>query len=264
MLEQLLYIVTGFVVGGLVGLTGVGGGSLMTPLLVLIFGQAPTTAVGTDLVFAATTKLAATASFGYSRRVDWRVVGRLALGSLPAAVGVLLALWWSRRSPAGFDRIIVRCLGIMLLSTAIGLLLQSSVRRLGLKMTSLALRRTDRWTPLLTVIIGILLGAAVTLTSVGAGALGVAALLYLYPLRLAADRLVATDIAHALPLTLVAGLGHASLGHVNLAVLGLLLIGSIPAVLIASRLAIRLPQSVLRAAIAVLLGVTGTRLLMAP
>jgi hypothetical protein len=129
-------------------------------------------------------------------------------------------------------------------------------------VTSTSLRRTERWTPALTIITGVLLGAAVTLTSVGAGALGVVALLYLYPLRLTYDRLVATDIAHALPLTLVAGLGHATLGHLNLPVLGFLLIGSIPGVLIASRLAIRLPQRVTRTLLAIVLGLVGGRMLV--
>ena len=262
MLDHTLYIAAGLMVGGLVGLTGVGGGSLMTPILVLIFGQAPSAAVGTDLLFAATTKLAATASFGYSRRIDWRVVGRLALGSLPAAVAVLVTLWVLQRVPATVDHLILRSLGILLVVTAIGVLLQVFLRQLGLQVHARALQETRRWTPVVTVLIGMLLGVAVTLTSVGAGALGVTALIYLYPLRLASDRLVATDIAHALPLTLVAGLGHASLGQVNLNMLLFLLIGSIPGVLLAARLAIRLPQPVLRAGIALVLGVTGTRLLL--
>jgi len=262
MLDHALYIPAGLLVGMLVGITGVGGGSLMTPILVLLFGQAPTVAVGTDLIFASITKLAATASFGYSRRVDWPVVGRLAIGSLPASVAVLLWFWLAGGTVAGVDQFIMKSLAVMLVVTALGMLMQASLRRLGLKVTSTSLRRTERWTPALTIITGALLGAAVTLTSVGAGALGVVALLYLYPLRLTYDRLVATDIAHALPLTLVAGLGHATLGHLNLPVLGFLLIGSIPGVLIASRLAIRLPQRVTRTLLAIVLGVVGGRMLV--
>lgn len=262
MLLHALYVAAGLGVGVLVGLTGVGGGSLMTPILVFLFGQSPSVAVGTDLAFSATTKLAATASFGYSKRVDWHVVGRLALGSLPAALAVIFSLWLARRTPAGVDQLVVRVLAAMLIVTAVGLLVQAPLRRLGLKVNASALRFADRWTPLLTVVTGLLLGLAVTLTSVGAGALGVVALLYLYPLRLAADRLVATDIAHALPLTLVAGLGHATLGHLDYAVLGYLLLGSIPGVFVASRLAIRLPQPLLRGMIAVVLGVVGCRVLL--
>jgi hypothetical protein len=132
MLDYALYIPAGLLVGMLVGLTGVGGGSLMTPILVLLFGQAPTVAVGTDLIFASITKLAATASFGYSRRVDWPVVGRLAVGSLPASVAVLLWFWLSGGTVAGVDQLIMKSLAVMLVVTALGMLMQASLRRLGL------------------------------------------------------------------------------------------------------------------------------------
>ena len=261
MSDPFLYVAAGVLVGAMVGLTGVGGGSLMTPILMLLFGQSPAVAVGTDLVFAATTKLAATASFGYSRRVDWRVVGRLAVGSIPGAAAVIFWFWQTRRTPAGVDDVVVRCLAVMLIVTAFGLLLQNPLKRLGLTVTAASLERAERWKSALTVATGLLLGIAVTLTSVGAGALGTVALLYLYPLRLTTDRLVATDIAHALPLTIVAGVGHATLGHVNLPVLGYLLLGSIPGVLIASRAAIHLPQAITRTLIAIMLAVVGGRML---
>lgn len=263
MLEHALYIPAGLFVGALVGVTGVGGGALMTPILVMLFGQAPAVAVGTDLVFAATTKLAATASFGYSRKVDWHIVGRLALGSLPAAGAVLAFLLRSGARSGATDRLVEHSLSIMLIVTAFGLLAQAPLRRLGLKVTAAWLNMVDHWTFPITIVMGAVIGAAVTLTSVGAGALGLVGLLYLYPLRLSADRLVATDIAHALPLALIAGLGHATLGHLDLTALAFLLLGSIPGVLIASRLAIRLPQAVVRRAIAVVLGGAGLRLLLA-
>jgi uncharacterized membrane protein YfcA len=263
MSDPLLYVAAGLLVGVMIGLTGVGGGSLMTPILVLLFGQSPSVAVGTDLVFAATTKLAATASFGHSRRVDWRIVGRLALGSIPGAAAVLVWFWLTRRAPGGVDQVIEHWLAAMLVITAFGLLLQNLLKRLGLRVTAASLERAERWKPALTVATGLVLGVAVTLTSVGAGALGTVALLYLYPLRLTADRLVATDIAHALPVTILAGIGHASLGHVNLPVLGCLLLGSIPGVLIASRTAIRLPQAITRTLIAIMLAVVGGRMLLA-
>jgi uncharacterized membrane protein YfcA len=120
-LNPLLYVAAGLFVGVMVGLTGVGGGALMTPILVLLFGQSPVVAVGTDLMFSATTKLAATASFGYSRRVDWRIVGRLALGSLPGAAGVVLWFWLTRRSPSIEKRLVSECLAVMLGLTATGI-----------------------------------------------------------------------------------------------------------------------------------------------
>jgi uncharacterized membrane protein YfcA len=261
MFNPLLYVAAGLFVGIMVGLTGVGGGSLMTPILVLLFGQSPVMAVGTDLMFSATTKLAAAASFGYSRRVDWRIVGRLAIGSLPGAAGVILWFFWMRRAPGVENRIIPECLGIMLGLTAIGLLLQSLLQKLGLKVISGWLERTERVKLPLKIATGLLLGIGVTLTSVGAGALGVVALLALYPLGLTADRLVATDIAHALPVTLVAALGHASLGHLNLPILACLLLGSVPGVLIASRIVIRIPPAVTRTLIAIVLAFVSSRML---
>jgi uncharacterized protein len=261
--ESLLYIAAGLFVGSLVGLTGVGGGSLMTPILVLLFGQSPTVAVGTDLVFSATTKLVATASFGYSRRVDWRIVGRLAMGSIPAAGGVVLWFWLTRGTPGIIDQAISRSLAVILAVAALALLLQNPLRLLGLRLTAAWLKRAERYTLPLTVAAGVLLGAGVTLTSVGAGALGVVALLAIYPLRLMGDRLVATDIAHALPVTVIAAAGHAMLGHVDLGILACLLVGSIPGVLLASRVAIRLPPQLTNTLIAVMLGVVSERMLLA-
>jgi uncharacterized membrane protein YfcA len=259
--DPLLYVAAGLLVGALIGLTGVGGGSLMTPILMLGFGLPATIAVGTDLIFAATTKLAATASFGFKKRVDWPIVGRLAIGSIPGATVVLLALWIANRSHTAADGTIARGLAVMLAVTAVAMLFQSRFQRLGVHVTAASLARAERHKFALTVLTGVLLGAGVTLTSVGAGALGVVALLYLYPLRLSADRLVATDIAHALPVTVIAGLGHAALGHVELPVLGCLLLGSIPGVLIAARTTIRLPEVVTRTLIAIMLAVVSGRML---
>jgi uncharacterized protein len=247
----------------MVGLTGVGGGSLMTPILVLVFGQSPVVAVGTDLVFSATTKLVATASFGYSRRVDWRIVSRLALGSIPGASAIVLWFWLTRQTPGVVDAAISRSLAVILAVAAVALLLQNPLRLLGLRLTSKWLERAERFTLPLTVVTGVMLGVGVTLTSVGAGALGVVALLALYPLRLTGDRLVATDIAHALPVTVIAAAGHAMLGHVDSNILILLLIGSIPGVLLASRAAIRLPPALTNTLIAIMLGIVSERMLLA-
>jgi len=232
----------------------------MTPLLILIFGQSPTTAVGTDLAFAAITKVAATASFGYSRRVDWRVVGRLALGSIPGAVA---GIAWLSREPDSqvADHFVLRALAVALTLTAVGLVFQHPLRRLGLSfVVSLAGARHHQ--RLLTLFAGSLLGIAVALTSVGAGALGIVALVWLYPLRLEGDRLVATDVAHALPITVIAGLGHAALGHLNLPVLACLLTGSVPGVFIATRTVIRLPQAITRGLIATMLVVAAGRVFL--
>jgi uncharacterized membrane protein YfcA len=259
---SVLYACCGLIVGILVGLTGVGGGSVMTPILVLIFGQSPAVAVGTDLLFSASTKLVATASFGFSRRVDWRIVGRLVSGSAPAAAAVILWFWLDHRPPGVVDQLISRCLAVILAVAAMALLLQNSFRRWGLKFTAAWFVGTERHKVFLTVATGILLGVGVTMTSVGAGALGVAALMALYPLRLPSDRLVATDIAHALPITAIAAAGHAGLGHIDLRALACLLVGSIPGVLLATRATIRIPPQITRLLIAAMLALVSARMFL--
>jgi uncharacterized protein len=261
MTDTPLYAGAGLLVGTMVGLTGVGGGSMMTPILMLLFGQSPSVAVGTDLLFSAITKLVATASFGFSRRVDWRIVGRLLLGSVPGSAAVVIGLWLARRTPSAADAITTRSLAIILLVSAVALIFQTQLQRVGLKITARALVFVERHKLLLTALAGLTLGVAVTLTSVGAGALGVVMLLALYPVRLTADRLVATDIAHALPITLIAGMGHAFLGHVNFDALAAMLLGSIPGILIASRITLRLPARVTRILMALMLGTVSERLL---
>jgi uncharacterized membrane protein YfcA len=255
-----LYIAAGALVGTLVGLTGVGGGSLMTPLLILAFGQSPSVAVGTDLMFASITKIVATGSFGWSRRVAWPIVKRLALGSLPAAAAVLGILAYTEQRDWHPDRIVVMSLGGLLVLTAATMLLERFLKRAATQGIAAGAHVVERTHPRTTVLVGVGLGIAVTLTSVGAGALGTVALLFLFP-RLATDRLVGTDIAHAVPLTLLAGLGHASLGHLDMSILGALLTGSVPAVLIASRVALRLPQRLLRVLLALMLLIVGAKIL---
>ena len=243
--------------GVLVGLTGVGGGSLMTPLLVLAFGFHPATAVGTDLLYATATKTAGTSVHGARGTVDWRVVRRLASGSLPACALTLLALWVSGIGAAKTNHLIAGVLGAVLIATGVATLFRA--RLLAWARPSLGVgdeRRTAR----LTVALGLLLGALVTLTSVGAGALGMTALVVLYP-RLPVARLVGSDIAHAVPLTLLAGLGHLAMGSVDGALLLSLLCGSVPGVLVGSWLASRASDRVLGPILAIVLALAGWRLL---
>jgi uncharacterized membrane protein YfcA len=176
---------------------------------------------------------------------------------------VVVGLWLARHTPTAADAITLHAIAIILLFTAVALVFQTQLQRVGAKLTARTLVRVERHKFLLTALAGLTLGVAITLTSVGAGALGVVMLVALYPLRLTADRLVATDIAHALPVTLIAGFGHALLGHVNFNVLALLLLGSIPGVLIASRISIRLPARITRILIAVMLGTVSERMLFA-
>jgi uncharacterized membrane protein YfcA len=257
-----LLTLAGLLVGLSIGLTGVGSGSLMTPMLVLLLGQPPSVAVGTDLAFSAITKGLATLSFARSGRIDWRIVGRLMWGGLPGTGAVVLWLWSTRQQPGLLDHAVLHYLAIILALGALVLLLQAPLRRLGMKLTTRWLRHNEGYTQVFTVLAGLLLGVTVALTSVGAGALGVVVLLCLYPLRLTTDRLVATDIAQALPITLLAACGHTALGHVDLSILGPLLLGSLPGVLVASRLAIRLPESLARTLIGLMLALVSAHMLL--
>jgi len=250
-----LFSLSGFIVGLLVGQTGVGGGSLMTPLLVLLFGIHPATAVGTDLLYASATKSIGTLVHGYNRTVDWRVTRRLATGSLPATLATLFLISHFDLASTGAARAISFVLGIALLLTAIALLFRS-------RLVSLAGNRVDRpegRTAVMTVITGALVGALVTVSSVGAGAVGVTALILLYP-RLPTKTIVGSDIAHAVPLTLLAGFGHWMMGSVDWFLLTSLLSGSIPGIILGSYLSARVPDGVLRPILATVLAVVGGRL----
>jgi uncharacterized membrane protein YfcA len=258
---DLASIVSGFAVGVVVGLTGIGGGALMTPLLVLVFGVAPQTAVGTDLSFACITKAFGVFVHGRRGTVDWRVAGTLAAGSLPVALVVVLALGQIRVDERFGNQLIVNALGLALVLTGMGLLFRARLHRLGKALRTRTPDRFKRLQPALTVVAGAIVGCLVALTSVGAGALGTVMLVYLYPYRLKPAKLVGTDLAHAIPLTLVAGSGHLFLGNVDFGLLGDLLLGSIPGILLGSALATRAPDRMLRHAIAVVLLAVGGKLL---
>lgn len=251
-----LYPLAGFLVGLLIGLTGVGGGSLMTPLLILVFGIAPVSAVGTDLLQASVTKTAGTVVLGLGRTVCWPIVLRLAAGSLPASALTILLLADRLRSSEGM-RVVTILLGATVVLTAAAVLFKPALLRLS-QQTG-AILPAGRAT-VLTIGAGVVLGVLVTLTSVGAGALGVVVLTFLYP-RLPTAHLVGADIAHAVPLTLLAGLGHWWLGSINWGLLGALLVGSVPGVVIGSLLVTRVPERVLRPVLATVLLVAGGKLI---
>jgi uncharacterized membrane protein YfcA len=254
---QPLYALSGFCVGLLVGMTGVGGGSLMTPLLILLFGVHPSTAVGTDLLFAASTKAVGTLVHAAERTVDWRLVGLLATGSVPATIVTLIVLSQVDLSGASAQRAVTLTLGCVLLVTAVVLLGGRRIReRYADRLNGLDRRTTN----LLTILLGLIMAALVTTTSVGAGAIGVTVLLILHP-EIPPGRLVGSDIAHAVPLTLLAGMGHWYLGSINWTLLDALLIGSVPGIILGSYLASRSRDAVLRIALAAVLIVVGIRLM---
>lgn len=254
-------IAAGAMTGLLVGLTGVGGGAIMTPLLVLGFGIPPLTAVGTDLWFAAMTKLVATRIHQKYGLIDWQVVRRLWLGSIP---GAALTLMWMKIHPvdAGAVTLLKVAIASAVMLTALGMAFQKPLHALGRRLRTTNGARFKSVQGPLTIAAGAILGALVTLTSVGAGALGAVFLAYLYPLRLTPPRLIATDVMHAIPLAVFAGSGHLLIGNVDFNLLVNLLAGSIPAVIVGALISVRMSHTLLRAALAFVLLSIGTKLLL--
>jgi uncharacterized membrane protein YfcA len=261
-MHEFAFILSGFAVGLIVGLTGVGGGSLMTPLLIFGFGIKPHLAIGTDLLFAAFTKMGGTVSLARRRLVPWRLVATLSMGSIPAALATLYVLHSLGPANPLVQKTMTLTLGVALLLTALATLYKAirgkQVPRQIAHDQLASATRPRHWS--LPLLFGALLGTLVTLTSVGAGAIGVTALMLLYPL-LPLPRIVAADIAYAVPLTLVAGLGHASLGSVDWPLLGLLLTGSLPGIWLGSLLVHKTPDRVIRSLLSLLLAYAGVKLI---
>ena len=261
-MHEFAFVFAGFAVGLVVGLTGVGGGSLMTPLLIFFFGVKPHLAIGTDLLFAAFTKMGGTVSLARARVVDWKIVGQTAAGSIPASLITLYFL--QRLGPANpaTQTVMTTTLGLALLLTA-GATFYKVLRGKAAPTTIapehiVQATRARHWS--LPLLFGAVIGTLVTLTSVGAGAIGVIVLMLLYP-TLPLPRIVAADIAHAVPLTLVAGLGHASIGSVDWPLLIKLLAGSLPGIWLGSHLVHKTPDRVIRSLLSVLLAYAGVKLI---
>jgi len=251
-----LYSLSGFFVGMLVGMTGVGGGSLMTPLLILLFGIHPATAVGTDLLYAAATKTGGSLIHGYARSIDWRVVRLLASGSIPATVATIAALSFLNLNGDAASGLITLVLSVALFATAIVLIFgHTLIAAYRVRIAEVAPERTATG----TILVGVLLGVLVSISSVGAGAIGVVALVLLYP-HMPMAKIVGSDIAHAVPLTLIAGLGHWMMGSVDWAIIASLLAGSLPGIFVGSYFALRIPERALRLVLATVLLVVATRI----
>jgi uncharacterized membrane protein YfcA len=234
-------VLAGFGVGAIVGMTGVGGGSLMTPLLLSVFRLNPAVAIGTDLWFAALTKLSGSIAHHRHGNVDYRISGLLLAGSIPASVATIAAMHYTGITK-GWTNALTLSLGIALLITALTVAYRQAWAAVGLRLERVI---TPSRKPALTVVSGLLLGVLVSLSSIGAGAIGATLILLLNP-RIEARRIVGTDIAHAVPLTLVAGIGHATLGHVDWMLLATLLVGSIPGIWLGAQLTRKLPDRLVR------------------
>lgn len=249
------YVFAGFFVGFLVGLTGVGGGSLMTPILLLLYHIKPAVAVGTDLLFASVTKSVGIFAHGKLGNIDWKMVKLLAAGSLPASALTIWVLHSMDLDSTGAVATIKFWLGVALMITSAAVLFRNKLMTLAANGNWIP----QQYIPAATVMLGLILGALVTMTSVGAGALGVTALIMLYP-KEKITTIVGSDIAHAVPLTLIAGLGHASLGTIDYNLLGTLLIGSIPGIYLGSQVSGRVAEHWVRIALAMILIYVGFKL----
>ncbi len=261
-MADIAFIFAGFIVGLIVGLTGVGGGSLMTPILIFGFGIKPYLAIGTDLLFAAFTKLGGTVNLARTKTVDWKIVASLCAGSIPSALITIYFLHSVGTTSPAVQKVMTTTLGIALLLTALATLYKAvkgktSPRNLSAQQL-VAATQPRHWA--LPVVFGALIGALVTVTSVGAGAIGVTVLMLLYP-ALPLSRIVAADLAYAVPLTLVAGLGHASIGSVDWSLLAKLLAGSLPGIWLGTQFSTKVPERALRSLLSVLLAYAGLKLI---
>lgn len=249
-------ILSGLGVGIIVGMTGVGGGSLMTPLLLSVFKLNPAVAIGTDLWFAAITKISGSVAHHHSGHVNWRLTGWLLAGSIPAALGTI-ALMHFTGVTKGWASALTFSLGVALLLTAVTVAYRGAWHSVGLKLERWI---PDKRKPAVTVICGLILGVLVSLSSIGAGAIGATMIMLLYP-RLESHKVVGTDIAHAVPLTLVAGIGHATLGHVNWELLVWLLMGSVPGIWLGAKLTLRMPEKLVRTLLCISLVTAGLKVI---
>ena len=253
---DLIAIASGFGIGAIIGMTGVGGGSLMTPLLIGVFKLNPAVAIGTDLWFAAATKSSGAWAHHRHGHVDYRITGLMLAGSIPAALATI-ALMHFTGITKGWASTLTFSLGIALLLTAVTVAYKQAWHAVGLRL--------ERWLPesrkpALTVLCGLILGVLVSLSSIGAGAIGATLIMLIYP-RLESHRVVGTDIAHAVPLTLVAGIGHATLGHVEWGLLASLLVGSLPGIWLGAQLTRSMPERIVRALLCLSLVTAGLKVI---
>lgn len=256
---DIFYVAAGALTGVVVGLTGVGGGALLTPVLVLIFEVNPITAVGTDLWFAVFTKLASLRANNSFKSVDWNIVRRLSLGSIPISI---LAVFLITYNKLQFESIwLKKLIGIMILMAALSIYYAKYFLKLA-KYRRIASPETfRRWQGPLTIVSGAFLGLTVTLTSIGAGALGCTILWFLYPLRMTPNRLVTTDLAHAIPIATISGIGYLFLGAVEVNTLLNLLIGSIPGAMLARFVATKLTERTIQVALSIILIVAAVKMI---
>ena len=267
------FILAGVLVGFCVGITGVGGGSLMTPILISLFKIEPHIAIGTDLLYAAISKFCGSIVHAKKTNIVWPIVLWLAVGSIPASLATHWVLENYLSQSASYKGILTMVLGFMLTLTGISIVFRGSIEKFFSKfrqnesleltedLANIHLRAKEK--RVYIVVMGIVLGIFVTLSSVGAGAFGIMALVLMFP-HLPMIRIIGSDVVHAVLLTLVAGLGHLSSGNVDLYLLGWLLVGSIPAIIIGTLISSRLPERMIRKILGITLFALGLNFMLHP
>tara|TARA_R110002095_G_scaffold7477_5_gene13535 strand:- start:373 stop:1158 length:786 start_codon:yes stop_codon:yes gene_type:complete len=259
---ELAYSFAGLVVGLIVGMTGVGGGALMTPILIVGFGISPAVAVSTDLLYAAVTKMGGVWPYAKKGLVNWQVVVAMLIGSIP---GSLMTLWWLSgiEEMETLEHLMNLTLGVSLVLTSIAVFFRNRIRNYLIELDAPRLKAAGRrWRLPVTSVAGLILGMLVTLSSVGAGALGTALLILLFP-RMTMPMIVATDLVHAVVLTGIAGAGHWQLGNVDPELLVYLLVGSLPGVYLGAHLGVKLSPKFMQPLMGSLLLIIGIRFVLA-
>ena len=253
--------IIGFFVGFIIGMTGVGGGSLMTPILVLGFGIKPAIAVGTDLLYAAITKSGGVLVHHKHGNIQWKILSLLFMGSIPATVCSIFIIKYLDNAGVNYDHLIMTTLSIALILTGLFLISRNQLHKLSAEEKFVSIKLLHRkYRKPITIFAGALIGVLVTISSVGAGVIGAAFLFFLYP-KYKAIKIVATDLAHAIPITAIAGLGHAHIGTVDYILLGSLVLGSLPGIYLGSHFGNFLPDKIMRPILACMLLAIGIRLL---
>ncbi|MCO8097837.1 sulfite exporter TauE/SafE family protein [Acinetobacter lwoffii] len=267
------FILAGVLVGFCVGVTGVGGGSLMTPILISLFRIEPHIAIGTDLLYAAISKFCGSFVHAKKMNIVWPIVIWLAVGSIPASFATHWVLDNYLSQSTHYKAVLTMVLGFMLTITGLSILFRTQIENLFNKyrkqelpdmtqdLEKVKLQAKEKRVAI--IIMGIILGIFVTLSSVGAGAFGIMALVVMFP-NLPMIRIIGSDVVHAVLLTLVAGLGHMSSGNVDFMLLMWLLVGSIPAIIVGTLLSSRMPEKLIRKILGITLFALGVNFMINP
>lgn len=270
--EVFQFVLAGLLVGFCVGVTGVGGGSLMTPILISVFRIEPHIAIGTDLLYAAISKFCGSLVHAKKLNIVWPIVIWLAVGSIPASLMTSWILENFLKGSANYKAVLTFVLGFMLVLTGISIVFRKSIEQffnrhrsheVSQQQQRSQLLEFSRNRKLIVIVMGMVLGVFVTLSSVGAGAFGVMALIVMFP-NLPMIRIIGSDVVHAVLLTLVAGLSHMSAGNVDFHLLGWLLVGSIPAIIVGTLVSSHLPEHIIRRILGITLVALGINFMVNP